>query len=240
MIKKTLSLLVIIATFFTAVSLTSCNSSKNEGGEGWPDDILNDVVTLTGANDQGFSVTFRKNDDSPLVTLTFSGEGQRVDTTIVHVGQRFLLAYRPNSGVPYQSGPATAYAYRRIPNIKMTVGTAAENQSWMSEEIRILELWRTGEWVNLNCTAPMVNNYKKLALVVDKTTLDDEMPTAYLLFLSDNSTEAVEQQLVATFDISEIWNDSKYKGLTILAANATGHRRFSFSKDGNEVIRPQD
>ncbi len=236
--KNLLSLCSVLTIVLAALALPSCNSKSDTPD--WTDSTMQDVVTLTGATDKGFSVVFRKENDSPLITLTFSGDNQRIDTSYVKVGQRFLLAYTPESGLPYVSGPATAYGYSPIPNVKLSFGSVDGNQSWMSEEIRVLSLWRTGNWINLNCTAPMKQTYKKLALVVDEATKDNEIPTAYLLYLSDNMVEATEQQLIATFDISEIWSNDKYKGLTVVVANAAGQHRFPFSKDGQEVIKPNN
>lgn len=237
--KNLLSLCTILMILAAAVSFSSCNSNKNEPT--WPDLTMQDIVTLTGANDKGFSVVFRKENDSPLVTLTFAGDGQRIDTTKVKVGQRFLLAYVPASGQPYVSGSATAWGYSPIPNVKLTFGSRDGNQSWMSEQINVLQLWRTGSWINLNCTVPMKQSYKKLALVVDDSTKDNSVPTAYLLYLSDNSVEATEQQLIATFDVSEIWNNEKYKGLNVVVANGAGSHRFSFEKDNGQVtIKPNE
>ncbi|MDE6396461.1 MAG: hypothetical protein K2K84_04245 [Muribaculaceae bacterium] len=236
--KNLLSLCTVLLALLGVASLPSCNSKDDTPD--WTDYTMQDIVTLTGATDKGFSVVFRKENDSPLVTLTFSGDKQRIDTAYVKVGQRFLLAYYPESGLPYVSGPATAYGYSPIPNVKMTYGTRDGNQSWMSEEMRVLALWRTGNWINLNCTVPMKQTYKKLALVVDEETKDSEIPTAYMLYLSDNSVEATSQQLIATFDIAEIWNSDKYKGLNVVVANAAGPHRFQFHKEGQEVIKPTE
>ena len=236
--KNLLSLCTVLLTLLGVASLPSCNSKDDTPY--WPDSTMQDIVTLAASNDKGFTVVFRKENDSPLVTLTFSGDKQRIDTTYVKVGQRFLLAYIPESGLPYVSGAATAYGYTPIPNVKMTYGTRDGHQSWMSEEVSVLAFWRTGNWINLNCTVPMKQSYKKLALVLDEETKDSEIPTAYLLYLSDNMVEATSQQLIATFDIADIWDNAKYKGLNVVVANASGPHRFQFHKEGQEVIKPTE
>lgn len=231
---KTSLLSTMAAALFALVGLSSCNSNSDIPDN---DPVMTDIVTLGSVSKDGSVVTLREKDDSPLVTLTFP---QRIDTAIIKPGQRFMLSYYPADGKPYTSGPATAYAYTDIPNITMTEGTRAENASWMSEDVNVIQLWRTGTWLNLNAFVGYKTAPRKTALVLDKETIDKSMPTAYLLYESDLSAEAEARQFVATFDIISVWANPKYKGLVVKVANPGGPTSYTFYKDKAENFEPVD
>lgn len=233
---KIKSLLLGLVAIATLASTTSCNSDN--GGKTPVDNTFYDIVTVTAITDGGFVAQFREIDDSPLITLTFT---QSLNPNLVKVGQRILLNYWPESGKAYTSGPATSYGYRNILNSTITEGTAQTEDAWSTEAISIVSLWRTGEFINVNSLAPYKVAPRKFDLVLDKSTLDDEIPTAYLLVKSDLATEAQLQQYIATFNISSIWNDAKYKGLRVVTATINGTYRETFTKSNNpEIITPEN
>lgn len=203
------------------------------------EDTFFDIVTLTAANDEGFTVTTQKIDDSPIVTLTAANK--KINLELVKVGERFLLNYVSESGVQYKNGPITAIAYRPILNAKIIEGTKADHDSWMTEGQNIVSMWRTGNFINVYALAPYSQKPTKYELVVDKETLDDEIPQAYLIFFSDNRYESSPQAHYATFDISSVWSKPGVRGLRISSAGIdTPINTQLFVKEGNETIRPNE
>lgn len=230
-------LIACLAVVTIGLASTGCNDDKKPT---YPvDDTLFDIVTLTATNDDGFTVTTRKIDDSPLVTLTAANK--KIDQNLVKVGDRFLLNYIPESGIQYKSGPITAIAYRPILNAKIIEGTQAEHNSWITEAQDIVSMWRTGDFINVYALAPYSQKPAKYELVVDKATLEDEIPQAYLIFLSDNKYESAPQAHYATFDISSVWNKPGVRGLRISTAGiSTPTTTQIFTKEDNETIRPNE
>ncbi len=227
----------VLAIMFAGIFATSCNS-KNSGPQ-IEDDTLFDIATLVATNDNGTTVTLRKDGDSPLATLTFANV--KIDTDKVAVGQRFWIAYRTATGIPYQSGPAQLIAYMAIYNSTIIEGTKESTQSWATMQQDVLSMWRTGNWINVQalCTysADRPNKYD---LVVDKTTLGNDYPEAYLLYEANTAPGANTQQFFASFNISSVWSLQNVKGLRITMFSSGGKRTLTFSKDLTEPIRPNE
>ena len=229
-------LMVSMAAIALCFTTTGCNDDKPS----YPiDETMFDIVTLTNVNDKGFTVTTQKIDDSPLVTLNITNT--KIDTTIIKVGKRFLLGYIPESGTQYLSGPVTAVAYRPILNAKLLEGTKDEYNSWATEAQDIVSMWRTGNFINVYALAPYSQAPAKYELVVDKETLESEVPQAYIIFKSDNVYESAPQEHYASFDISSLWQKATVRGLRITVPGlSTPQKTFTFSKEGNETIQPNN
>lgn len=225
------------AVITLGAATTACNDKDNPSTP--PNNTMVDIVTLESTSDNGFVVTTRKIDNSPLVTLTATNAP--INTELVKVGQRFLLSYYPESGIQYKTGNITAYAYRPILNAKIIEGTAQEYNSWGTEAQDIVSMWRTGNFINVYTQAPYSQIPSQFDLVVDKTTLDNEVPQCYLLFKSDNVYESAPKDYYATFDISSVWNRENVRGLRVSVAGiSTPLNQYTFHKDNSEVIRPND
>lgn len=223
----------LFAALVIALLSTSCN--KDDNNPVFPSDTLVDIVTLQSLSENGFTVTLRKENDSPLVTLTFN---QKLTNLGIEVGERFLLEYKPESGIAYTSGPATAYAYRPIINGNLLEGTAAEYNHWGTFSVELNSIWRTGEYINIMALCDYVNQPAKFALVVDEATLDSPIPDAYLIFEPDKGVDGSTKAAYASFDIKSIWNDSKYTGLRVFVVTHSGTKRTVFAKDNPDVIQP--
>lgn len=229
------TLLGAIACVAIICSLTACNSSSGDDPIRPDDKSYIDIVTLVAANKDGFSVNFRKDGDSPLVTLTCA---QRVDTNLVKPGQRFLLQYWPMGGQQYVSGTATAYAYKPILNANVIFGTAQQYNAWNSEQQQIMKLWRTGTYLNVSALLTNKVTPKRYQLVVDEKTRNDAYPVARILFLSDDAFSGNDQQFWASFNIAQVWNQETCKGLRVIAN--TNDPGTLFEKDGQQTITPQN
>lgn len=223
-------LTALVCSFFA----TSCNDDDNDT---IPNDSVTDFVTLTGVGNGGFTVTACKGDDSPLATLVFSN--QKMDTTRVKVGQRFLLQYRTESGQPYQSGAATAYAYRPILNAKLTQGNELTTSHWATYSQEIPMIWRTGNFINIMAICDYKAAPATYAMVVDEETLDEAIPTAYLLYEPDKGVEGSTLVYYSTFDISLVWDNAQYNGLRVVYVDQNSQKRTTtFNKSGSETITP--
>ena len=103
----------------------------------------------------------------------------------------------------------------------------------------LLSIWQTGTWINLQtyCTY-----YKekplKYDIVVDKTTLEDDYPMAYMIYEADNSVNADTKVFYSTFDISSVWNRENVKGLKIKILTGVGTQTYTFDKSGSGAVSP--
>lgn len=220
------SILYLLTALLCTGLMTSCKS--NDDGVDWSN-VLYDICTLTSSNPSGSTVTLRKDGDSPLVTLTFAN--QQVDTERVAVGERFLIAYIPESGTAYESGPALMYGYMPIYNGVITEGTKDSTDSWATMMQSLQAMWRTGEWINIQTICTYSNDRPaRYELVVDKSTLSDDYPRAYLLYEADDDAKANTKEFYASFNIADVWELDHIKGLSVNIYSDGEHKVITFQK----------
>ena len=212
---------------------TSCNMSSNSGESN--DNTIYTFATVEAVNDNGASFTFRKEDDSPLITLYST---QSFNTTTVKAGMRVFIGYTITGNQPYTSGQVTITGMLSPLGGDIIVGTADDYEQFASQKIGIEAFWRSGEYLNITATGAYYQDPKTFALVVDETTIDEPYPTAYLIFKSDRDIESVSDKAIyGSFDISEVWNREGFKGLAV-HVNSTGVQQlYSFNK-GAQTITP--
>lgn len=214
-----------------AFASTSCNSDDDNGG--LPPGTLYDIVTLVSNTDQGSVFEFRRDGDSPLITLTSS---RRVSTDFKD-GDRLLIAYMPLSGVSYVSGSIDLYGTGNVINGDIQTGTAQEWNSFRTADQNVAFINRSGEYLNVRTEIYVRSQPKTYALVVDESTLDEEIPTAYIIFEPDTQGDTSLHTGYASWNLSKVWNLESVKGLKIVwsdgATGKTGER--TFKKDIQQI-----
>lgn len=224
-------------TLFVGIFATSCNNSNND--DPLPPKLFYDIATLEFSNEEGSTFTLRQENDSPIITLTFPG--QTVNTEQVPLGTRVLIAYYPESGLAYTSGQAKLYAIGYVYNSEIEEGNAESTKQWQTMAQNMLGMWRTGNWINIQTQCTYVNNTPMTYdLVVDETTLDEEYPQAYIIYIPTDAANALTRDFYATFDISSVWNRPNVKGLRIRVVENNGPRTYSFIKNQSDPITPTE
>lgn len=220
-VLKTLTLLLPI--WIAGVFATSCNTDSPGVV-----DIYTDIATFVSSNSTGSVFTLRQNADSAEVTLTFP---TKVDTESIKPGTRVLLAYSPDNGKVYESGPATMYGLYYVYNGVITESTAEATDNWSTMDQNVVSIWRTGKWLNFNVMCRYVTEPLQYDLVVDEATLNTSCPTVYLLYKADNTVAATVRRFYASFNISELWNNPEFTGFTLKVKGVNGMETFNFDKD---------
>ncbi len=197
-----------------SLALAACSNNDN------PDDELNyymDFVTLEANNSDGSVMTFRKEGDSPLVTLTST-------TTFpsgYYDGERVIIQYQPLSNTRYESGPVSLIA--AVPAIgegKAPVASTAEEQSnWASGPIAISSLWRAGEYINMVFQATTNGDPKQVSMFVDEKTIGTSNPTLYFVYEAGEGSNARNYTFYGSWSIQELWENPATTSLTIFFAD---------------------
>ena len=164
MTRKLKTLPILLLTIF-AFALSSCNDDNHKS---LPDGTMFDIVTLVENNDKGSVFEFRKDGDSPLITLTSE---RKLDEKEVKVGQRIMIAYVPLSGVSYVSGSIDLIAYRSVFNGNIVIDKVSD---WkLTHEQRVTFINRSGNYINVSAEIYVQNEPKVYNLVLDEKTLDN-------------------------------------------------------------------
>lgn len=216
--------MVLIAAAAMLCGTTSCNHNDPDAPT-----LFYEIATLKikGADASVFS--FRKENDSPLVEMTFPIAKSSLNG--YDEGKRYIIAYTSDSGDAYASGMGVLYAIGYVYNSAITEGTAQSTGAWATMQQNIMSLWRSGEWINIQaeCTYN-TERPKTYSLVVDETTLDMDYPEVHLIYEPDETGNANTKMFYATFDISDVWMRPNVKGITLYAVGNSGPKTYTFDK----------
>lgn len=223
------------AVAVAGLCMTSCNSSSHENG-GFTGTIYMDYVTLASDTEQGSTFTMHKGANTPLITYVTN---QRIETGMVKVGERCVLAYYyPDARPEYTSGTITIQAYQKCINGGITEGTAEDTNNFKSDHVQCSALWITGNYLNFSIKGLYGNSPKTFKLVADETTMDSTMPTVYLIYETDNQVAGAWKDIYASLDISKVWSSNKYEGFVLKMTNDNNIVGSSVTFKSRDSIQP--
>ncbi len=223
-ILKNYGILAAMLLVFAAIA-TSCNDDDDDSGINLGDTYL-DLVTMQSTSSEGTVFVFRKDNDSPEITLTTK---QTFSSGAPSPGERMAISYIPESGKRYESGPV------RVVSIAKAYGpgyqTAIEPSDEKSDPLSVLAVWRTEQFLNIQASAQFVSSPSQFRLVLDSETADSEYPEFYLVFRKDFSEATVRYTVFGSYDISGIWNRPGCRGITVHYTDVTGNIETTIRKD---------
>ncbi len=200
----------ILVVLLIATLLPSCSGDEppyNDSAE------LYDIVTYLEANANGTVFTFQKQDDSPLITLF--APGKWLDSSIFKTGCRMLIGYYPANGEPYQSGNINLSVVSVINNGVLKTGDTEKIGNWDNDAIFLNSIWRSGSYINIYFRVEQSAEKRRFLLMMDEATSQDEYPQLYLVHDMLGQPENYTRRAYASFDISELWDKSDCRGVTI-------------------------
>ena len=216
---------------------TACNS--NDEPNGGYELICNDFVTFEGNADGKSTFTFRREGDSPLITLTSS---QQLQANLYKPDTRIIISYAPQSGKQYTSGPVTLLAAMNVEGRgeEVKTATAATTKNWESEEINVASIVRSGDYLNVQFTAALGSQTPVTNLYVDQNTIGSECPELHLIFGPFPGVTTTTYVVYGSRSIADIWNRPETKSIKVLYKNAGGAVGGSVTivKDSGGWIKP--
>lgn len=235
---KTLKLLLATCTACVALLSASCNKDDNKGP--WGEQNYVDFVTVESLSQNGASFTFRKENDSPLVTLTSS---QSFNTSMVKPGERIVMNYIPESGNRYESGSVRVLeaVSPEGKGQEVEAKTSDETDKWASDRVSMFFLQRSGMYVNMIFTAMTVQDPKECALYVDSETIGTDTPTLHLVFEAGSPAMGTDYYFYASYSIAELWNNPQTKKIRVYYPDIQSTQPYTdFVKVvGDDQERPQ-
>lgn len=232
--------LLLAALGAAAMAFTGCNSNDD------PDDpqakSYIDIMTIAEKNGDGTVLTFQKENDSPLITLTTN---QTFSQSVFTVGKRVVVNYVPQSGVQYESGNISILQAMLTEGegAKPEAKTATETSGWSTDGISMYTAWRTGPYLNVIFNGVTSSaGPEECAIYADAATVGTAQPTVYLIFEGSNGNMVSPYFFYASYDISELWDNPATESLRLVYAESqTGTRSVDFPKVNSgdvPVVRP--
>lgn len=174
---------------------------------------LYDLVTFDGNLSQGATFTFQRRDDSPMITLT--AKGVKMATDQVKQNDRLIIGYYPEAGEAYKSDNIQLISVTKVNQDTIRFSPAEEIVGWDRDPIYLNSLWRSGKYLNMYLRVEYSSESRKFRLVADESTLGDEYPQLYLMHDMFDAPESFSRRAYASFDISSVWDNPKYKGVVL-------------------------
>lgn len=213
--KTALSRLLAVIT--PLLILPSCS---DKGSDEPNPAILYDIceVAPDASSTQPILHLYRPDSDTPVILTIQSGA---LGTTIPDPGTAILAAYTPADGQPYTSGPVTLHSWYAINNIPLQeADTTDDLQGWDTDPVWLLSAWRAGGKICMRLRLSYDTTPRLFALILDPTTVDDPIPTAYLYHTRPADTPTFDRQYYVAFDIASLWSLPTTDGLRIRLANS--------------------
>lgn len=223
-----------ILILFVLLFATSClnNSSNNNNMPPVDETTMIDIVTFVGnpaSNNNNSVFQFQEKNDSRLTTLL--AKNITIDTTTTKVNTRMLLYYTPESGMHNIDDLITVKNAYSIHNDSIYTGDINKLPDMEMNPISVDIIQRSGTYINIQCGLTYVVEPLEFKLMVDATTIDNEMPDVYLSYKKDNNKLATYKGFVASIDIANLWNRSSCKGITIHVNDSNfGNNKIEFKK----------
>lgn len=225
--KKPLYCLIALVL---SLAVYSCNEKDT-----FEDEFISyDIVVLSEIAKNGTTFVMYLPDNNNEIVY-HDARGAVIDTNLVAVGERMLLAYIPFTE-PYVTGNITAKGYSPIINGELTFNESASIAStpWDENGIYIYSIWRMGNFINVHGRATYSDAETSLSLVADKADIDSETdtPQLYLTYYMEEPKPNFERDFYASFDVSQVWGSAWCNALTVNVANTnlTNKTQFTFTK----------
>lgn len=161
-----------------------------------------DVVTYL-AHDGGARFELLRRDDSTSLLLQSNVTlGQSFK-----VGNRVLLRYDWADNATGNIRRINAYGISAIvsDSLRYTVKPLSEYLSQM-EPVKLLSIWRTGDYLNLHCQAEYTGKARHFYLLLDSATARQDTVHCYLINNTHGDVTYHWREAYASFYVGSIWN----------------------------------
>ena len=226
--KYIIHLLSLVTLLFASSGINSNNNNIPSIDE----TTMTDIVTFVGnpvSNNSNAVFQFQEKNDSRMTTLL--AKNIAIDTTTTKVNTRMLLYYTPESGMHNIDDLITVKNAYSVYNDSIRTGDISKIPNMEMNPIFVEILQRSGTYINIQCGLTYVIEPLQFMLMVDATTIDNEMPDVYLTYKKDNNKTATYKSFIASIDIANLWNRPSCKGITIHVNDSNfGNNKVEFKK----------
>ena len=161
-----------------------------------------DVVTFLGNEGGAHFELLRRDDSTSLLLLSNVTLG-----TSFKAGNRVLLRYDWANAATGNTRRINAYGVSSIvsDSLRYTVKPLSEYLNQM-EPIKLLSIWRTGDYLNLHCQAELTGKPRHFYLLLDSATARQDTVHCYLVNNTHGDTTYHWREAYASFYVGSIWN----------------------------------
>ena len=127
-------------------------------------------------------------------------------------GDALLLSYTSD---PADPGYITVTGVRGINNMALLQTEPAGLAGWDSEGVYLRSAWRAGQRLNLRLNLTYDSEPRRFAIIVDKTTIDDPWPVAYLFHRRGTETPNFSREYYVSCPLTPLFSRDGIEGLKL-------------------------
>lgn len=182
--------------------------------------VLYDIVTFDGNIDGRAQFSFRQVDDTPVVILNAANAA--LNSEEIAPGRRLYIAYQPLDGAPaYTSASVNLINAYKINSGALSIEESIESfADWNRDKIYLLAVWRSGDYINIQCRLTYSTDPRIFRIVADTSTLDDPIPDLYLVHSMKKQVDNFERTYYGSFDISAVLDRPGCRGVRLHVADS--------------------
>ncbi len=207
----------LISALLPLLLLSSCH---DDGSDRPHPATLYDICEVASPDGSQQTVLnlYRPDSDNPVILTAPAGA---LGDQAPEEGTSILAAYTPLNGHPYTDSPITIHSWATITNIPLQEAKTSEDiQGWDTDPVWLLAAWRAGNKICMRLRLGYDTTPRRFALVLDPSTADDPIPTAYLYHLRPSSAPTFDRQYYVAFDIARLWSRPSLHALRICLSNS--------------------
>ena len=219
---------ILLGTLLLATAATSCRDTDGPYAESA---VLTDIAEILEPSGGAARFAVQATEDGEPAIIYVNG--LTVNASEFPVGDRALLSYHyPDPTTPaYTSGRVEFDGLGTINNDKLRVDDLENHLDWNATPIYLMSIWRTGGYINISSRLTYSTKKRKFMLLVDKATVDDEVPELYLIHDILDAPDNFTRRNYASFDISALWSRESCHGVRIhIATTNMKQEIYSFNK----------
>ena len=197
-----------------AILLHSCSDDDN------PDRLptLQNIVEYAGV-DEGLTSFhyYAPGSDTPQILFC---SGQHPAVNELEPGAPILLAYTLD---PAGSGRIDIISFQTINDLTLLQTEPEGLQGWNSEGVYLQSAWMAGKRLNLRLNLTYDTEPRRFAIIIDKNTINDPWPEAYLYHQRGSDIPNFSRQYYASCSLAPLYTYPDAQGLRlhILNTNTT-------------------
>lgn len=184
-----------------------------------------DIVTLSSTGDTGTIYEYQQGENTPVYML-FSDKVVNVTGGGSLVGQRVLIAYStPDNELPTSNTSIDIQGLASVINGSLTITSQPDTlETLYRNEVYLRALWMTGRYLNIYTMARNDFSAQNYLMIADAKTVNDSIPTVYLLNASGNNIYSTQSDCFSSFNVESLWSSDAVKGLKIKVNNEANIR----------------
>lgn len=168
-----------------------------------------DMVTYAGEKGKCSMFTFQSYEDSPLVTLT----ANNMSRPNMKVGQRLLLNYVVENDIDEASKTIEVKGISKVTTDTIVFVPQEVLDTLKRDEIKVMSVWRTGEYLNIRCQVEYTDKPRQLYLATNGAVDADGVLNTYQIQNLMGAKRFYWLETYLSYYIGPVWRLENVNGL---------------------------